>query len=518
MKRLAIVLAGFAALVTIAHAAVPSTVTFTARLVDEETNEVLTGDHTAVFTLYDAATGGNVVWTEEHAVTPDDGMIYVDLGTTQMLGETVFSGKALYLQVSLDGTLMEPRISLSSVPYAVRAAASDKASDAEKVGGVGLDGLQRRVTGTCNTGQYLRGVNGDGSVTCADDSTSTGDITEVTAGPGLVGGAMAGAATVALMSCSTGQVLKAAGNTWMCASDDDAGGDITGVTAGPGLVGGGNTGAVSLSLPTNCGANQLLKWTGSTWTCATDVDTDTNSGGTITGVTIGPAGGLIGGGTTGNVTLSLPSSCAPNQLLKWSGTSWVCSGDLDTNSGGTINGVVAGAGLAGGGSSGSVTVNVGQGIGVVVQADQIALDTTYTDARYLTQASGDARYLMLAGGVMTGTINMNGQRVINQGCPTGYTSVGAGLCVEHTDQCCFTFSGAANRCRAAGAHLCSSIEMRAVMSSGVTLGTTTLQDWLGDQDADDSALYVNNATNADNPDGVRTTSTSSWSRCCLSVE
>ena len=510
MRLHAIALAMFAAFASLAEAAVPATVTFTARLVDEETNQVLTGAHNAVFTLYDAATGGNVVWSEQHEVTPDDGMIYVDLGTTQMLSETVFSGKALFLQVSLDGVLMEPRISLASVPYAVRSLASDKAIDAEKVGGIGLDGLQRRVSGTCNSGQYLSGVNADGTVTCADDSTSTGDITAVTAGPGLVGGAMAGAATLALMSCANNQVLKATGNGWMCGADNDTG-DITGVTAGPGLVGGGASGAVTLSLPTSCGAGQLLKWNGAAWACAADVDTDTdtNSGGTITGVSVGAAGGLMGGGTTGNVALSLPNNCAANQVLKWTGATWVCANDIDTSSGGTITGVVAGTGLSGGGSTGNVTMNVGAGIGVVVHADTIGLDTAYTDMRYL----------MLNGGTMAGSINMNGHQVTNRGCPAGYVSAGGTLCIEYEDACCFTFSAAANRCRASGAHLCTSAEMRAVMVAGTALGSGgILYDWLADQDADDSALFINNAGDPANPDGARAASTSSYARCCYLVE
>jgi hypothetical protein len=518
MRLHAIVLASFAAFVSLAEATVPSTVTFTARLVDDETNEVLTGAHDAVFTLYDAPTGGNVVWTETHALTTDDGMVYVDLGAQQALDDTVFSGKQLFLQVSLDGTLMEPRISLASVPYAMRSLASDKASDADKLGGVSLDGLQRRVTGSCNTGQYLSGVNADGTVACADDSAGTGDITAVTAGPGLVGGAMAGAATLALMSCGANQVLKSTGSGWMCGADADSG-DITGVTAGPGLVGGGASGAVTLSLPTSCASGQLLKWNGSTWGCATDTDTDTNSGGTITGVSVGAAGGLIGGGTMGNVALSLPNHCSANQLLKWTGATWACANDIDTTSAGTITGVSAGAGLTGGGSTGSVTVNVGQGPGVVVQADMIALDTGYTDARYLMTAVADARYLMLSGGTMTGALNMNGHVLSNRGCPAGYVSAGGTLCVEFADACCFTFSAAANRCRAAGAHLCTSAEMRSIMMAGTALGNGgVLYDWLADQDADDSAMYVNNAGDAANPDGTRATATSSYGRCCTRVE
>ena len=49
-------------------------------------------------------------------------------------------------------------------------------------------------------------------------------------------------------------------------------------------------------------------------------------------------------------------SCSNNQVAKWNGAAWACA--ADANSGGTITGVTAGTGLTGGGSSGSVTLNV----------------------------------------------------------------------------------------------------------------------------------------------------------------
>jgi len=72
--------------------------------------------------------------------------------------------------------------------------------------------------------------------------------------------------------------------------------------------------------------------------------------GTITGVTAGS--GLVGGGTSGNVTLSLTNKCAAGQGLEWNGTAWTCAAL------GTITGVTAGTGLTGGGTSGNVTLNV----------------------------------------------------------------------------------------------------------------------------------------------------------------
>jgi hypothetical protein len=206
-------------------------------------------------------------------------------------------------------------------------------------------------------------------------------------------------------------------------------------------------------------------------------------------------------------------SCGNGQVAKWISDGWRCGNDVDTdtNSGGDITDVIAGAGLTGGGTIGAVTVDAGAGVGIVVGANTISLDTAFTDARY------DSRYVNTSGDSMTGALNMNQQRVLNRGCPGGYVRVGPGLCTENLDAFGFTFSGCANRCRAAGTHMCSSAEMRAVMASGVPLGESTMLDWMDDQDGDNSALFVNIASGED-IDGTRPTSTSSYCRCCADVE
>lgn len=103
-----------------AHAQVPQTLTFSARLTDGD--DALDGAHALTFRIYDAETGGTPRWTESHAAVPvSDGLATVALGSVVPLTATVLGGGTLWIEVVLDGETMAPRLALRSVPYAVRA-------------------------------------------------------------------------------------------------------------------------------------------------------------------------------------------------------------------------------------------------------------------------------------------------------------------------------------------------------------------------------------------------------------
>jgi hypothetical protein len=79
----------------------------------------------------------------------------------------------------------------------------------------------------------------------------------------------------------------------------------------------------------------------------------TAGGGDITAVNTAAGTGLQGGATTGDANLSLLTSCAANQILKWTGTAWACAADA-----GTVTSITAGAGLTGGTITGSGTITM----------------------------------------------------------------------------------------------------------------------------------------------------------------
>ena len=101
----------------------------------------------------------------------------------------------------------------------------------------------------------------------------------------------------------------------------------------------------------------------------------------------------------------------------------------------------------------------------------------------------------------------------SDGCPTGYRWDGA-ICWEDIDDAGFTLAGAANKCRLDGGRLPLLSEFEALAKSGVSIGNGgVLLDWTANSAGNDNSIYIDNATDSENMDGVRANSTSSYARC-----
>lgn len=109
-----------------AGAAVPDTVNFSGRLSDPGTGNPVAGPTAALtFRLYDALSGGTLVWSEgPRSVAVDNGAFEARLGEVNPLSPSDVSGPR-WLEVEADGETLTPRRPLAASAYALRAGLAD---------------------------------------------------------------------------------------------------------------------------------------------------------------------------------------------------------------------------------------------------------------------------------------------------------------------------------------------------------------------------------------------------------
>lgn len=99
-------------------AGVPQTLNYQAWLRDNQ-GQPVTDTLSMSFTICCDSMGGGIVWGESHpAVGVDSGAISLVLGSQNPIPDTAFTGGERWLEVTIDGEPILPRLQLSSVPYA----------------------------------------------------------------------------------------------------------------------------------------------------------------------------------------------------------------------------------------------------------------------------------------------------------------------------------------------------------------------------------------------------------------
>lgn len=124
MWRMVIVSCALAlGLAQLAAGGVPSTMSYQGVLRDAAGDPVPDGPYEFVFELYDTGSGGTALWSETQTLTVSEGVFNARLGSVVPL-ELPFD-QQYWLDITVDGSHLDPRTPLETAPYAFRAVVAD---------------------------------------------------------------------------------------------------------------------------------------------------------------------------------------------------------------------------------------------------------------------------------------------------------------------------------------------------------------------------------------------------------
>jgi len=115
-------------------AEIPKKINYQGRLLDSGTGVPLVGPHTMTFRIYDAVSGGSLLWSETKVEEADSSGVFATVLGNVTSVDIAFEDPC-WLEVEVDGEVLSPRRELVSVPYAFSAQNTGRASDADSLGG-----------------------------------------------------------------------------------------------------------------------------------------------------------------------------------------------------------------------------------------------------------------------------------------------------------------------------------------------------------------------------------------------
>ena len=140
------VVASFLSCSALAFAQVPRIMNYQGYLTNSG-GTPLNGTYSITFRIYDAATGGNLLWYETQSVTVTNGYFDVQLDLSVNGGDTLKFGRPYWItfEVGSDGE-MSPREKLAPVSFSFRSVFADTADYSLSGGTLGGSGSQNYVS------------------------------------------------------------------------------------------------------------------------------------------------------------------------------------------------------------------------------------------------------------------------------------------------------------------------------------------------------------------------------------
>jgi YVTN family beta-propeller protein len=342
------------------------------------------------FALYSEQTGGAPLWMETQNVQAGAGGHYtVLLGATKSEGlpaDLFTTAQARWVGIAVEGQAEQPRVLLVSAPYAL------KAGDAETLGGLPASAFLLAGSAVPAT-SAASGAKPETSPSAAPDAACTKITSDGTATANQV------TKFTAACAIEPSAIFESGGKVGIGTTTPAATLDVKGSATLRGTLTMNATGAATAKAGADSNPLDLLaaSYDGSTSTSiaqhfrwlAEAAGNDTASPSGTLNLLYAP-----GGGTPAETGMSVNSK----------GLFTFATGQAFPGAG-TITGVTAGAGLSGGGTVGSITLAntgvlaVAGGTGITSSggnAPTVSLNTGYTDGRYL----------QLAGGTLSGTLNV----------------------------------------------------------------------------------------------------------------